>query len=107
MDPGAGLLHDLPAHGARPRPATDRPLRHGGVMSNRHVETRTIRTAGAPRTRRLFTLNLILLGVVLLIGIALPTLGASSFMFSLTYSRKRAVEGKRVSISVNIGGRHS
>src|SRR3546814_13146545 len=83
MDPGAGLLHDLPAHGARPRPATDRPLRKGGVMSNRIVETRTIRTAGAPRNRRIFTINLILLGVVLLIGIAPPYLGASTFMVSL------------------------
>lgn len=53
-------------------------------MSNRIVETRTIRTAGAPRNRRIFTINLILLGVVLLIGIALPYLGASSFMVSLT-----------------------
>lgn len=53
-------------------------------MSNRIVQTRTIRTAGVPRNRRIFRLNIILLAVVLAIGIALPYLGASSFAVSLT-----------------------
>ncbi|MGP3534358.1 branched-chain amino acid ABC transporter permease [Microbacterium sp. RD1] len=53
-------------------------------MSNRLVETRTVRTAGAPRPRRTLLINLALLGVVLAVGIALPYLGASSFAISLT-----------------------
>lgn len=53
-------------------------------MSNRLVETRTVRTAGKPRNRRILAINLVLLAVVLAIGIALPYLGASSFAVSLT-----------------------
>jgi branched-chain amino acid transport system permease protein len=53
-------------------------------MSNRLVETRTIRTAGAPRGRRILTINLALLGLVLAVGLALPYLGASGFTISLT-----------------------
>lgn len=52
-------------------------------MSNRIVETRTVRTMGAPRGRRR-TLALALLGLLLVVGIALPYLGASSFVVSLT-----------------------
>jgi branched-chain amino acid transport system permease protein len=53
-------------------------------MSNRIVETRTVRTAGAPRGRRILTVNLVLLAAILAVGIALPYLGASSFTVSLT-----------------------
>ncbi len=53
-------------------------------MSNRIVETRTVRTIGAPRPRRALTINLALLGALLVVGIALPYLGASSFVISLT-----------------------
>ncbi len=53
-------------------------------MSNRIVETRTIRTAGVPRDRRALLINVALLAVILAVGIALPYLGASSFAISLT-----------------------
>lgn len=53
-------------------------------MSNRIVETRTIRTFGAPRRSKALLINLTLLGVVLAVALALPYLGASSFIISLT-----------------------
>lgn len=52
-------------------------------MSNRIVETRTVRTFGAARTSRSMMINLALLGVLLVVAIALPYLGASSFIVSL------------------------
>ncbi|MDN3496257.1 branched-chain amino acid ABC transporter permease [Planococcus sp. APC 4015] len=53
-------------------------------MSNRLVETRTVRTFGPPRPSRTMTINLVLLGAVLAIAVALPYLGMSSFAISLT-----------------------
>ncbi|MGV9194595.1 branched-chain amino acid ABC transporter permease [Microbacterium sp. MC2] len=52
-------------------------------MSNRIVETRTVRTFGAPRRDRVLIMNLILLGALLVLAIALPYLGASGFIVSL------------------------
>ncbi|GAA2008326.1 branched-chain amino acid ABC transporter permease [Microbacterium ulmi] len=53
-------------------------------MSNRLVETRTVRTLGAPRPGRAQTVNLILLVLLLAAGIALPYLGATSFTVTLS-----------------------
>lgn len=52
-------------------------------MSNRIVETRTVRTFGAPRRDRVQVMNLGLLGALLVAAIALPYLGASGFVVSL------------------------
>ena len=52
-------------------------------MSNRIVETRTVRTFGAPRRDRVQQLNIALLGALLAVAIALPYLGASGFIVSL------------------------
>lgn len=52
-------------------------------MSNRIVETRTVRTFGAPRRDRVQQLNITLLAVLLGVAIALPYLGASGFIVSL------------------------
>lgn len=53
-------------------------------MSNRLVETRTIRTFGARGARdRVQTMNLLLLAALLVVAIALPYLGASGFLISL------------------------
>lgn len=52
-------------------------------MSNRVVETRTVRTMGAPRPGRTRTINLSFLGALLALGIALPYLGTSAFEVSL------------------------
>jgi len=52
-------------------------------MSNRIVETRTVRTFGTPRRDRVQQLNLTLLAALLVVAIALPYLGASSFIVSL------------------------
>jgi branched-chain amino acid transport system permease protein len=52
-------------------------------MSNRIVETRTVRTFGAPRRDRVQLLNIILLGALLIVAVALPYLGASGFIVSL------------------------
>src|SRR5690606_321314 len=84
LDPGARLLHHLPAHGARAGPATNRPVRKGGIMSNRIVETRTVRTFGAPRRGRTWFLNIGLLAALLVVAVALPYLGVSSFVVTLT-----------------------
>lgn len=53
-------------------------------MSNRIVETKTVRTFGVPRASRAMTINLVLLGALLVVAIALPYLGVSSFAVSLT-----------------------
>lgn len=53
-------------------------------MSNRIVETRTVRTFGVPRMSRTMILNLVLLGALLVFAIALPYLGLQSFAISLT-----------------------
>lgn len=52
-------------------------------MSNRIVETRTVRTFGVPRRDRVQMMNLALLGGLLVVAIALPYLGASGFIVSL------------------------
>ena len=53
-------------------------------MSNRIVETRTVRTLGAPRRDRGQLLNLALLGALLVVAVAVPYLGVSGFVVSLT-----------------------
>jgi branched-chain amino acid transport system permease protein len=53
-------------------------------MSNRIVETKTVRTFGIPRDSRTMTINLVLLGALLVLAIALPYLGVSGFAVSLT-----------------------
>jgi branched-chain amino acid transport system permease protein len=53
-------------------------------MSNRIVETRTVRTLGAPRRDRGQLLNLALLGALLVVAITVPYLGVSGFVVSLT-----------------------
>lgn len=53
-------------------------------MSNRIVETRTVRTFGVPRLSRNMIINLALLGALLVFAIALPYLGMQSFAISLT-----------------------
>lgn len=53
-------------------------------MSNRIVETRTVRTFGVQRGGRLRLVALGLLGLLLLVAAALPYLGASGFLVSLT-----------------------
>jgi len=52
-------------------------------MSNRIVETRTVRTFGPPRRDRVQLMNLGLLAALLVAALALPYLGASSFVVSL------------------------
>src|SRR5690606_25972538 len=84
LDPRARVLHDLPTHGARARVPPDGSVRKGRLMSNRIVETKTVRTMGAPRPGRTLTINLALLGALVVLGAALPYLGASSFVVSLT-----------------------
>jgi branched-chain amino acid transport system permease protein len=53
-------------------------------MSNRIVETRTVQTIGIQRGTRTRRLNLVLLGLLLVVAIALPYTGVSSFVVSLT-----------------------
>ncbi|MDT0158521.1 branched-chain amino acid ABC transporter permease [Microbacterium sp. ARD32] len=53
-------------------------------MSNRIVQTRTVRTFGTQRGGRLRRLNLGLLALLLVLALALPYLGASGFVVSLT-----------------------
>ena len=52
-------------------------------MTAKFVETRTIRTFGAPRSGRLRIINMVLLVVVLGLALALPYLGATSYAISL------------------------
>lgn len=52
-------------------------------MSNRIVETRTIRTFGPPRRDRVQLMNMGLLALLFVVALALPYLGASGFMVSL------------------------
>jgi branched-chain amino acid transport system permease protein len=52
-------------------------------MSNRIVETKTIRTFGLPRRGRGTILNVALLALLLVVAVALPYLGTSSFTISL------------------------
>lgn len=53
-------------------------------MSNRIVETRTVRTFGPPRRGRTWYLNIGLLAALLVVAVALPYLGVSSFVVTLT-----------------------
>ena len=53
-------------------------------MSNRIVETRTVRTFGPPRRGRSWYLNISLLAALLVVAVALPYLGVSSFVVTLT-----------------------
>ncbi|MFC7789073.1 branched-chain amino acid ABC transporter permease [Microbacterium sp. MAHUQ-60] len=53
-------------------------------MSNRIVETRTVRTIGAPRRGRTRFLSIGLLAALLVVAVALPYLGVSSFVVTLT-----------------------
>lgn len=52
-------------------------------MSNRIVETKTVRTFGVPRASRAMTWNLILLAALLAVAVALPYLGVPAFTVSL------------------------
>ncbi len=52
-------------------------------MHAKFVETRTIRTIGAPRPTRTRIVNLVMLAVLLGVALALPYLGTSSYAISL------------------------
>lgn len=52
-------------------------------MSNRIVETKTVRTLGAPRVDRNFVINASLLALLLIAAIVFPYLGVSGFTVSL------------------------
>ena len=52
-------------------------------MHSKIVETRTVRTIGAPRSRRTLTISIVVLAALLAIAVALPYLGATSYAISL------------------------